>query len=44
MKFKVQEFRSSKQYFNIQEDGDQLEFEETKDVSDVPEAELNDMC
>lgn len=44
MKFKVREFKSSTQYFNIEEHGDQLEFEETKDVQDVPEEDLNDMC
>lgn len=44
MKFKVWEFRSSTQYFNIEEHGDLEEFEETKEVCDVPEKDLNEMC
>lgn len=44
MKFKVREFWSQSQYFNIEEHGDQEEFEETKNVEDVPEEELHEMC
>lgn len=40
----MREFRSASQYFNIEEDGDQEEFEETKLVSDVSEEDKNEMC
>lgn len=44
VKFKVREFRTESQFFDINQNGEYEEFKETKIVEEVPEEDLKEMC
>ena len=44
VKFKVREFRTPKEHFNIETDGEYEQFKETRHVEEVPEDEKKEMC
>ena len=44
VKFKVREFKTDTESFDITKDGDKEEFEETKYVVEPPKEEMNEIC
>ena len=44
VKFKVREFRTETETFDITKNGEYEEFKETRMVAEVPEEDLNEMC